>query len=1123
MSGGDWWNKGEINQSPDWWLTKQADNWWNEAGANAGGPVDGEDSIDPPVVTLHPVSQSVTENDGVTLTSTATGSGTVVGQWQVNDGGGWENIAGELSSNYVFTASLGDDGKQYRRSYTNAGGTTNSNAATLTVEAPAPTAAIRFGVLTPPGEGEQDIDAADGAYNVGGGQFSVSSNRIGVVVMPSAGTYAIDGVSVAVVAGARTVSTAAELVSRWTASTSGAHPAGTRILIAPGTYELFSSISGLSRLLNNWIYEAVDPDNKPLITSTSTGQLSYYPDSGSAGFKFLNVNFYREQDPVGIPWNPVSRDIFTVRNSVTNTRFENCRFYGNLVPAQQGGKMTTKLVGLSTEEDTGVTVTNCEFDHLTTGVRLEGYVDFQDCEIHDIYSDFIEGRTGINGQIINNHMYNKIGDGSFLHGDWFQLQTPPTTPATGPLVYRGNTHTPGPFWNLAAGQSHAGKDNPTIDTAGPHTLNIADHHGCRHIFLRVEDAGGTMTINLDAAATYGPLVTFVLLQVGAGTITINLAGGDTRDAETPLTLTSNNTAVSFVSDGVSHWSRVPPGYRGNTQIRTASKTLDILEKDLGVFANATSGPLTFTLPSGTDAYVTSVKKDDTTANLVSIALPGGQTFTDHGVAEITTARTLSRCGEVMEFERLAGETVWTVTEKTTTSQGFFASSTDPVDGGWNDLEVCYNIFLVNSNNGFRPDFNLELGTGVFRNGKCYNNTFLRATPPDANGDGVIGQSDSWNDGTVGSVFVFDGVDTFRNALTGNLTDNGPTLRKAENQAFGWTDPTDLTVLNTYLTVDDPANLRPTTRAETVAAARAKVGGPLVIDAPSYSYIGAVGTTSSNGPYNWDTGTVNTNTKLPALVSMLPAIGAVDEPVNTVIRLTFDELITLGTGNISLRVVGGSEIESFDVTSSGQLEITSDGLVLLITPTSNLPDNTNVCVRIDATAIDGYFNSFAGIADDSVEFTTSDVVLDPEMLPDPSFDTPSQWRAGSGSAGSFPFDGWTVASGLASKASGTASFRFLQPASDLAASPSVTYEGKVVVNAVTSALGSLRVTLTYFAADGTTQLATDNDQLLLSGLAEDSEVAFSSASPSGTAFVRMLITATDGDAVFSLKSASLQPS
>lgn len=1067
-----------------------------------------------PVITDQPDDATVSVGDNAVFVVAATGTGTLTYQWRKNIEGTPTSIGGETSDTLTISSvSLLDSGNIYDVVVTDDNGSVTSNSATLTVPSPIDSL-VKFGTLTPAGEGEQSIDAANGTYSVGGGSFSVASNRINVVTMPAAGTYSVDGVDVQVVTAARTCSTAAELAVMWKAS-NGTHPVGTRILIPNGSYNVYALLSGSTYLRNDWIWESIDSANRATFTSSASAQYSYEPSSSSPGCKFLNVNFYREQDAVGIPWNIIARDVFTVRNSIKNMRFDGCRFYGNFTASKLKGKLTTKLTGLSCESNTGVSVTNCEFDHLCTIVRLGGEIQFEGNTLHDSYSDFFELRTGVNGEIINNHCYNKIGDGTFLHGDFFQLQVPPSTPASGPLLIEGNTCSDGEFWDLASGQANGVKPDPTINTAGPNSLSsIATYHGADRIYCRVADAGGTMALTFPPA-TGNEFFTIVLYQVGAGTITVTLDGSDTADDS--LTMTSNNQSRSYVSDGAGHWRKVAPGYRGSLQQRTASQTLGNFEKDLAVFADAEAGAIDLTLPSGTGAYNVSIKKDDTSVNLVSIKLPGGQTFTDHGVPGVTSDMTIDRCGDVMEFDRAEGASIWVVTEKTTTSQGIFSNG---ASAGWDGLVVRHNILFVNSPNGFRIDDDTNLGAGFFRSGsKVHNNTFLRATPPDANGDGVIGPSDSWNSGTVGSVYVFDGVDTFRNAFTGTLIDNGPALRKLENQTFGWSDPEDLSALNVYLAANDPTDLRPTTRDEVVASALAKSAGPLVIDAGTNSYIGAVGTSATNGPYNWTTGVANTNTKAPAVASMLPVDGATDVGTNTTIRITFDELITLGTGNVSIRAVGGAEIEAFDVASSGQLVVGDNGVTLIITPTSDLPATTDVCIRIASTAIDGYFNSFAGITDDSLNFTTAAGAVDPEMLPDPTFDTPSEWYGGASPPGTFPSSGWTVSGGLASKDTGS-NFQALSAAEEPAAVAGTQYIGSAKLDSKTIDTGNLRIQLVFLDSGGST-LESTNTNTPLSGLSVGSSATHTRTAPTGTAKVRLQIVATSGAAVFTLSDASLQ--
>jgi hypothetical protein len=980
---------------------------------------------------------------------------------------------------------------------------------------PVPSSAvIKFGVLTPSGEGEQAIAAGDGTYSVGGGSFSVSSNRINVVSMPSAGVYDIDGNEVEVVAAARTVATTAEIAAMWKAS-AATHPTNTKILVADGTYNVWAVLSGSTYLLNDWSWEAIDPDNCPILTSTSTGQISYEPSPGSPGFSIKNIWFYREQDPVGIPWNITAYDVFTVRNSITNVRIDSCRFFGDFVAAAHGGKLTTKVCGLSLEEFTSSIVTNCEVDHLCTGVRFEGNVTCHDIVMHDMYSDFFELRAGFSGEIKRPHCYNKAGDGSLLHGDFFQMQVPPKTPTSGPILIEGGTFTPGHFWALAAGQADSAKPSSvTINTAGPTSLaDVATYHGVRTIRCDVGAAGGTMEVVLPPAS-WRDKFTICLYQVGAGTITVTKDAGDT--VEDGLTLTSNNQARSYISDGVSHYRTFTPGYRAYFQERTASQTLGEMEKDLSVFGNASSGPLSFTLPSGTTAYYVNVKKDDTSANLVSVVLPGGQTFSADGATGLTANQTLGQCGECIQIERLGGSTVWTVTEKTTTSQGIFSNGVDE----WAGLTVRYNIFFVNSPRGFSPDETSGELIGIFTgSNRCYNNTFLRLAPPDNNGDGVIGPSDSWNAGTVAKIYVYPGVDTFRNVTVGDITDTYPTVRKAENIGLEliWNDPEDVSALTPYFALSSPADLRPVTRQDCIDAAIVTPAGALVVDAPSYSFIGAIGTTETNGPYNWSTGTENPNTKSPAIAAMLPTVGATGVYTNQSITITFDELISFGTGNISIREVGGAELLSYDVESASELSIGNNGLSLTINPTSDLDASTNLCVRIDSTAVVGYFNGFAGVSDDSLEFTTGTGPYSPELLLDPDFNAPIQWTAGTGGAGVFPNDGWNVSGGLASKSAGTANFRDIHTVTNSVVSPGITYRAWTVVNAVTAAAGNLRVQVKFY--NGATLLSSNSTQLALSGLSPGSIVAHEEVAPVGSTAAQVLIVATDGvTAAFSVSEA-----
>lgn len=85
-----------------------------------------------PLITSHPVSQTVCEGSNVTFSVAATGSF----QWQVSINGGstWLNIGGATSSSLAFTGvDATFNNLQYRCVVSNVCGSSNSNAAILTV------------------------------------------------------------------------------------------------------------------------------------------------------------------------------------------------------------------------------------------------------------------------------------------------------------------------------------------------------------------------------------------------------------------------------------------------------------------------------------------------------------------------------------------------------------------------------------------------------------------------------------------------------------------------------------------------------------------------------------------------------------------------------------------------------------------------------------------------------------------------------------------------------------------------------------------------------------------------------------------------------------------------------
>src|SRR5690242_14519535 len=89
-----------------------------------------------PAITAQPVNQSVTAGQNATFSVAATGTAPLSYQWNRNGA----SIPGATLSSYITpTTTIGDDGAQFAVVVSNAAGSVNSNAATLTVAPPLPT------------------------------------------------------------------------------------------------------------------------------------------------------------------------------------------------------------------------------------------------------------------------------------------------------------------------------------------------------------------------------------------------------------------------------------------------------------------------------------------------------------------------------------------------------------------------------------------------------------------------------------------------------------------------------------------------------------------------------------------------------------------------------------------------------------------------------------------------------------------------------------------------------------------------------------------------------------------------------------------------------------------------
>jgi len=102
---------------------------------------------------------------------------------------------------------------------------------------------------------------------------------------------------------------------------------------------------------------------------------------------------------------------------------------------------------------------------------------------------------------------------------------------------------------------------------------------------------------------------------------------------------------------------------------------------------------------------------------------------------------------------------------------------------------------------------------------------------------------------------------------------------------------------------------------------------------------------------------------PAIDTLSPTDNSPDVPVDSNLVVTFDEDIAAGSGVVTIKNLSDSTQSTIDITDDTQVSIA--GPVLTIDPTSDLAEDKDYAIRIDATAIDDLVaNSFAGIGVDT---------------------------------------------------------------------------------------------------------------------------------------------------------------
>ncbi|PLX88032.1 MAG: hypothetical protein C0618_05340 [Desulfuromonas sp.] len=156
---------------------------------------------------------------------------------------------------------------------------------------------------------------------------------------------------------------------------------------------------------------------------------------------------------------------------------------------------------------------------------------------------------------------------------------------------------------------------------------------------------------------------------------------------------------------------------------------------------------------------------------------------------------------------------------------------------------------------------------------------------------------------------------------------------------------------------------------------------------------AAGNTSTvyNTAINQGSDAIDANS--PEVSNLSPAADAAAVAVDANLVLTFDQNVSIGTGNITIhKASDDSVIATIDVTDGGQVSVS--GATLTINPTDDLAGGTEYYVKMAATALeDASGNDFAGISDTTTWSFTTEAVGAGNILITESRDYSAELTAG----------------------------------------------------------------------------------------------------------------------------------
>lgn len=223
----------------------------------------------------------------------------------------------------------------------------------------------------------------------------------------------------------------------------------------------------------------------------------------------------------------------------------------------------------------------------------------------------------------------------------------------------------------------------------------------------------------------------------------------------------------------------------------------------------------------------------------------------------------------------------------------------------------------------------------FSNASVAYNAFLRAMPPDLNGDGVVDLAESWNGATSNGAVRVNPAAPSSLSIVANVVEatSGVGAQRLGNFSSLSVASGDSYPPASYLANFDGAlrtDFFPRTRAQAISMARPKTGSAL--DAAA---AGPLRAATAGDVWDYATGEWKT-TPTPSLLDVSPAVGSANHPLSSPIKARFSVPLLTGAGAATLRRVSDGVV----VASTTAIR----GLEMQITPGAVLTDGVAYSVE-----------------------------------------------------------------------------------------------------------------------------------------------------------------------------------